>query len=150
MRPGIRLTRRKLMKVREIMSRDVQVVCPSATLEEAAKLMDQLDIGSLPVCDGERLVGMITDRDITLRATAEGRDPKTTRVREVMTPDVAYCFEDQELEEVARKMELHQMRRMVILNRDKRLVGIVSVDDLAARAQEEELAGEVLEEAAAS
>ena len=136
------------MKAHEIMSRDVQVVCPSATLEDAAKLMERLDVGALPVCDGERLVGMITDRDITVRATAEGKDPKSTRVRDVMTPDVAYCFEDQDLEEVARKMELHGMRRMVILDGEKRLVGIISVDDLAARAQEEELAGEVLEEAA--
>jgi CBS domain-containing protein len=124
-------------------------VCPSATVQEAARLMHQLDIGSLPVCDGKHLVGMVTDRDITLRAAAEGKDPKTTRVREVMTPDVAYCFEDQDLEEVARKMEPHQMRRMVILDREKRLAGIVSVDDIAARA-EGELAGEVLEEVAAS
>lgn len=138
------------MKAREIMSREVHVVAPSATLEDAAKLMDQFDVGALPVCDGERLVGMLTDRDITLRATAGGKDPKTTRVHEVMTPDIAYCCDDEDLEEVARKMELHGMRRMVILDRDKRLAGIISVDDFASRTEDAELAGEILEETVAT
>jgi CBS domain-containing protein len=112
----------------------------------AAEKMKQLDVGPLPVCDGERLVGMITDRDITVRATAAGRDPKTTKVRDVMTEEVFYCFEDQDLQDAAEMMERAQIRRLLILNRDKRLVGIVSLGDLAVHTGPEELADEELAE----
>src|SRR3712207_146292 len=107
------------MQVREVMTRDVEVVHPDATLQEAARKMDALDVGPLPVCDGDRLVGMITDRDIVVRATAAGRDPKTTHVRDAMTRDVVYCFEDQDVREAARVMEEQQIRRVVVLDRDK-------------------------------
>jgi CBS domain-containing protein len=133
------------MQLKDIMTRDVEVVHPNATLEEAAEKMKQLNVGPLPVCDGDRLVGMLTDRDVTVRATAAGRDPKTTRVREVMTDEVLYCFEDQDTNEAARVMEDKQIRRLVVLNRDKRLVGIVSLGDLAVATQDDQLSGEVLE-----
>jgi CBS domain-containing protein len=127
------------------MTRDVDVIFPDATLEEAALRMDKRNVGPLPVCDGNWLVGMATDRDITVRATAEGKDPRTTPVRDVMTHDVVYCYEDQEVHEAARVMEDHQIRRVPVLNRDKRLVGIVSLGDLAVSTRDDALSGEVLE-----
>src|SRR5829696_6661330 len=119
------------MRVREVMTRGVECTSPDATLQEAAAKMKSLDVGPLPVCDNDRLVGMITDRDITVRATAEGEAPTAVRVRDVMTPDVIYCFDDQDASEAARLMEQNQVRRLVVLNRDKRMVGIVSLGDLA-------------------
>jgi CBS domain-containing protein len=133
------------MQLKDVMTRDVEVVHPHATLEEAAAKMDSLNIGPLPVCDGNRLVGMVTDRDITVRATAAGKDPRTTQVREVMTDDVVYCFDDDDTNEAARLMEEQQIRRLVVLDRDKRLVGIVSLGDLAVATQDDQLSGEVLE-----
>ena len=134
------------MQVREVMTHGVDVVRPDATLQEAAQKMRSLDVGPLPVCDGDRLVGMLTDRDITIRATAEGLDPKSARVRDAMTPDVQYVFDDSDVQEAARKMQSEQIRRVVVLNRDKRLVGIVSLGDLATREQVENVDEEVLEE----
>jgi len=134
------------MKVQEIMSRGVEVIAPTTSLEKAAEKMRSLDIGPLPVCDGDRLVGMVTDRDITVRATAEGRDPQKTTVGEVMTPDIVYCFEDEDVERAAQLMEEKQIRRLVVLNRDKRLAGIVSLGDLAVETENQDLSGEVLTE----
>jgi len=134
------------MIVREVMTPQVEVIHPDATLREAAAKMKSLDVGPIPVCDGERLQGMLTDRDITVRATAEGRDPNHTRVREVMSPDVFYCFEDQDVQDAARLMEDRQIRRLVVLDRNKRLVGIVSLGDLAVQTDDEELGGEELSE----
>jgi CBS domain-containing protein/sporulation protein YlmC with PRC-barrel domain len=133
------------MRLREVMTRQVEVVHPEATLWEAAQKMAMLDVGPLPVCTGDQLVGMLTDRDITVRATAEGRDPKITRVYEVMTPEAVYAFEDQDVSEAARLMEKHQIRRVAILNRDKQLVGIVSLGDLAVQLGDVQQAGETLE-----
>jgi CBS domain-containing protein len=133
------------MQLRDVMTRDVEVIHPIATLQEAAEKMESLNVGPLPVCDGKRLVGMVTDRDITVRATSAGLDPKTARVREVMSPDVVYCFEDQDTDEAAHLMEEKQIRRLVILDRDKRLVGIVSLGNLAVTTQDDQLSGEVLE-----
>jgi len=133
------------MKVNEIITRDPQVIRPETALIEAAQKMKSLDIGMLPVCDGDRLVGVITDRDITVRGVAQGSDPKTARVQEVMTPEVIYCFDDEDVKEAAKKMEEKQVRRLPVLNREKRLVGIVSLGDLAVRTGKEKLAGEVLE-----
>jgi CBS domain-containing protein len=127
------------------MTRDVEVIRPDATLQEAAERMRSLDVGPLPVCDGDRLVGMVTDRDIAVRGTAAGKDPATTQVQEVMTPEIHYCFEDQRVEEAARMMQDLQVRRLVVLNRDKRLVGIVSLGDLAVQTDDEELSGETVE-----
>jgi CBS domain-containing protein len=133
------------MRVSELMTPGVQCIAPDATLEEAASRMKSLDVGPLPVCDNDRLVGMLTDRDITLRATAAGKDPKTVTVRDAMTPHVVYCFEDQSAEEAARLMQEKQIRRVLVLNRNKRLVGIVSLGDLALQTGDEQLSGETLE-----
>jgi CBS domain-containing protein len=133
------------MQVHEIMTSHVEVIHPDATLREAAEKMSQLDIGPLPVCDGEQLVGMLTDRDITLRATAKGCDPKITRVRQAMTSEVVYCFADQDVKTAAQMMERRQIRRVPVVNRNKQLVGIVSLGDLAVETGDRELAGETLE-----
>jgi CBS domain-containing protein len=132
------------MQVKEIMTHGVEVIHPEASIQEAAQKMKGLDVGPLPVCTGERLEGMLTDRDITVRAVAEGRDPKTTKVQEVMTTEVIYAFEDQDVAEAARLMEQHQIRRVVVLNRDKRLVGIVSLGDVAVHAGNARQAGQTL------
>src|SRR6266498_1752210 len=92
------------MELRDVMTKDVKVVGPFSTLREAAEQMAQLDIGALPVSDGEKLIGMVTDRDITIRATAEGRDPNVTKVTDIMTPDLVYCYDDDSTDEAARKM----------------------------------------------
>jgi len=133
------------MQVKEIMTHQVEVVHPEATLREAAQKMAALDVGPLPVCNGDELVGMLTDRDITVRATAEGRDPKTTRVYEVMTPEIIFTYEDEDVGLAAQLMTEHQIRRLVVLNRDKRLVGIVSLGDLAVHTGDVQQAGEILE-----
>jgi len=134
------------MQVKDVMTPRVQVVHPDSTIEEAACKMKEHDVGSLPVCDGERLVGMITDRDITVRATAEAFVPGFTKVRQVMTEDVQYCFDDDDLRAGAEIMEKAQIRRLPVIDREKRLVGIVALADLAARSEEDEISSDVLEE----
>ncbi len=133
------------MLLKDIMTRDVQVIPPDAPVKVAAEKMKALYVGPLPVCDGDRLVGILTDRDIAVRAVAEGRDPKRTKVRDIMTPEVVYAFEDQDVEEAARLMRDRQLRRLVVLNREKRLTGIVSLGDLAVETRDKTLAGDVLE-----
>jgi CBS domain-containing protein len=133
------------MQVKEIMTRDVKTVAPHETLQAAAATMKELDVGLLPVCEGDRLLGMITDRDITVRGVADGADAGSHRVRDVMTTDVIFCYEDQDVHEVARLMTDKQVRRLVALSRDRRLVGIVSLGDLAVQTGDEQLAGETLE-----
>jgi CBS domain-containing protein len=108
--------------------------------------MQRLDVGMLPISDGDRLVGMLTDRDITVRATAKGRDPTTTQIREVMTPEVIYCFEDQEVSEAAKLMQEKQIRRLPVLNQEKRLVGIVSLGDVAVHSGAEKVVSETIKE----
>ena len=119
--------------VSEIMSTDVQVIGPQETLQLAAQLMDQLDVGSLPVCDGRRLLGMVTDRDITVRGTAAGLAPDEACVSDVMTTGTEWCTEDQDTEEVMRQMGQAQVRRLPVVNVERELVGIVSLGDLATR-----------------
>jgi CBS-domain-containing membrane protein len=121
------------MKVKDLMSRDVKIVSPDDTLDKAAKIMAEADTGVLPVAENDRLVGMLTDRDITIRAVARNKIPAQTRVRDVMTDDVKYVFDDESAEDVARNMSELQVRRLPVLNRDKRLVGIVSLGDLARK-----------------
>jgi len=133
------------MQIKEIMTPNVEYIHPETTIREAASKMKSLDIGILPIEENDRLVGMITDRDIVIRSCAEGHDPKTHNVSEVMTKKVVYCFEDDTIEHVADVMEKHQIRRLIILNHDKRLVGICSLGDLALATPNIELAGEVLE-----
>jgi len=132
------------MRVRDVMTRGAEVVSPDATIQEAAQKMKDFDIGPLPVCADGRLVGMITDRDITVRSTAEGEDPWTGHVRDAMTRDLVYCREDQDVAEAAQLMQQRQVRRLVVLDRDHRLVGVVSLGDVAGRA-DEEAAGVTLE-----
>lgn len=134
------------MELRDIMTRNVEVVNGNASLKEAATKMKKLDVGLIPVCDGDRLKGLLTDRDITIRATANGRDPSKTKVNEVMSTDIAYCLEDQAVDEAVILMEARQIRRLPILNQTKQLVGIVSLADIAVHVGDRDLTGETLEE----
>jgi CBS domain-containing protein len=134
------------MQLREVMTPNVEVIGSNIRLKDAAAKMKELDVGLMPVCDGEKLRGLLTDRDITVRATAEGRDPSKTKVSEIMSADIVFCFEDQEIEEAISLMEVKQIRRVPILDRDKRLVGIVSLGDIAVRAGDRKLTGETLRE----
>jgi CBS domain-containing protein len=133
------------MTIRDIETTNPEVIHPNATICEAARIMKDRDIGMLPVCDGDRLVGSLTDRDLAIRAIAAGHDPFSTKVREVMTKKVCYCRESDSLEKAARIMEKEQIRRLPVLNDEKRLVGIVSVGDLAVRCGDERLVEEVME-----
>ena len=119
------------MVISEIMTRDVQLVSPEDTLQTAARMMAAYDFGMVPVGEDDRLIGMLTDRDITTRAVAKGLHPAECRVSEVMSPEVNYVFEYETVEDAARNMSDLQVRRLPVLNRDKRLVGIVSLGDLA-------------------
>ena len=135
------------MRLDECMTRGVECTRSDATLQQAANRMKELDVGTLPVCgDDDRLVGMVTDRDITVRAVANGRDPKTTLVNDAMSPGVVTCYEDQDIDEAARLMEDRQIRRVVVLDHDQRITGILSLGDLAVSgSSERSLAGEILE-----
>ena len=132
------------MQIREVMTRDVMLADPSMPLKEAAALMRDGDFGLLPVGENDRLIGTITDRDIAIRAVAEGKDPNATTVREAMSEGIHYCFDDQSVEEAAELMGEAQIRRVPIVNRDKRLVGIVALADLATEPKAGEPAGEAL------
>jgi CBS domain-containing protein len=132
------------MQLRDVMTRDVTLAEPAMLLKEAASLMRDGDFGLLPVGENDRLVGTITDRDIAIRAVAEGKDPNATTVREAMSEGIYYCFDDQTVDEAAELMSEAQIRRLPIVNRDKRLVGIVALADLATEPQAGEPAGEAL------
>ncbi len=133
------------MKVSEAMSRDVRVAAPEHTLQQVAQAMAELDAGAMPVGENDRLVGMITDRDITVRATAECCEPEETFVSDVMTEGIEFCFDDQDVAEAADLMEQKQIRRLAILDHNKRLVGILSLGDLAVKTANDRLSGEALE-----
>lgn len=134
------------MTIRDIMTRDVQVVGPNDTIRKAAQLMDQLNVGVLPVSDGTKLLGMITDRDITVRATSAGMSPDQCKVSEVMTTEPRFCYEDDAINDVARLMGDQQIRRVPVVDRDEKLVGIVSLGDLATDAKDDRAAGSALEQ----
>jgi len=133
------------MQVREVMTREVCVISPDDTIERAAQLMGQIDAGVLPVRENDRLVGMITDRDIAVRGVAEGCGP-SAKVRDVMSQEVKYCFDDADADDVLENMAEIQIRRMPVVNHDKRLVGIVSITDIAK--EEERDAGAALRDIA--
>ena len=120
-----------MQTIQDIMTPDVQTISPQESVRRAAQLMDELNVGSIPVCDGSRLLGMITDRDITVRATSAGKAPAECRVEEVMTAEVDWCYEDDSVADAAEKMQKRQVRRLPIVDRDKKLIGIVALGDLA-------------------
>jgi CBS domain-containing protein len=133
------------MKISEMMTHETVLMSPETNCRRACEIMRDSDIGFIPVTDGERILGAVTDRDIATRAVAQGLDPDSTPVRELMSREIVYIFEDQEELEAARLMQVKQIRRLVVLNRDKRLVGILSLSDLSSHARDHALAGEVLE-----
>jgi len=133
------------MQVREIMTRDVETIGHNATLTEAARMMKRLDIGALPIWQEGGVVGMVTDRDIALRSAAEGKDPSSTFVHEVMTPHVYTCYEDDDIHEAAEMMEEQSIHRLLVLNTDDEPVGFVSLGDFAVKSRDERLAWEILE-----
>lgn len=118
------------MRVSDVMTSDVKIMNPDETIKQAAMMMSKMDIGLLPVGENDRLVGMISDRDIALRGVAEGKGPDA-KIRDVMTKDVQYCFEDEDTEKICMKMAESQVRRLPVLSRDKRLIGIVSLGDMS-------------------
>ena len=136
------------MQVQHIMSRNVEIVEPTTTISKAAEKMRDLDIGFLAVFEHNRSVGTLTDRDITIRSVAQGRDPRLATVSEIMTPTAFYCYEDEEIEHVGKQMQDKEVRRMLIMNRQGKLVGVVSLGDIARTTGETELAGETLGEIA--
>jgi CBS domain-containing protein len=134
------------MQIKEIMTRNPDIVTPNTTLRDAAQKMESLDVGSMPVCNGKKLVGMITDRDITVRATAEGMDPGKVKVGDFMTDHVHYCHADQNVEDAAQMMKENQIRRLPVVDQNNDLVGILSLGDLAVDTDNDRQSGETLEE----
>ena len=132
------------MQVKDVMSKDVKLADPGMSLKEAAALMRDGDFGVLPVGENDRLVGVITDRDITVRAVAAGKDPNSATVREAMSEGVRWIYEDADDQEAARLMSQHQIRRLPVINRDKRLVGMVAIGDFAVESAEVRQAAEAL------
>ncbi|MDD4939238.1 MAG: CBS domain-containing protein [Candidatus Omnitrophica bacterium] len=134
------------MLVKDIMTKDVGGIVPETTLKEAAHKMESLGVGFLPVCDGERLTGVITDRDIVVRAVAEGKDPSKETVKNYMSPEIVWCFEDQKITEAARMMEKKKVRRILVMNHQKLLAGVVSLGDIAVYAEEPDTTSELVTE----
>lgn len=134
------------MKLREVMTPNVEYVTPTQSLRHAAQLMREFDVGPVPVCEEGRVVGIVTDRDIAIRAVAEGRDPEATPVAEVMSRNVAFCHPDDDVETATDLMASRQLRRLLILDSDRRLSGIVSLGDLAVRKHDPKLVGKVMED----
>lgn len=137
------------MNINAIMTHDPICTRPTSTMAEVALLMSKNDIGMLPVCDQDRLVGTVTDRDLVIRGVAKAADPTKTLVSDIMSSEVVYCFDDQSIDEICRVMGEKQIRRIPILNHDKRLVGIVALGDVVVRTGSELRAGETLEKVSA-
>jgi CBS domain-containing protein len=131
------------MQIRDVMTQDVSFVQPGTAVPEIARLMRESDIGSAPVVEDDRLIGMVTDRDIVLRVVAEGRDVDTATARDAMSPGILYCFDDETVEDVLENMGDNRVRRLPVVNRDKRLVGVVSLGDLSLAGR---AAGQALKE----
>jgi CBS domain-containing protein len=132
------------MQAKDIMTRIVVIVPPESNVEYAARMMKEHDIGLLPVGERDNIVGTITDRDITIRVTAEGKDPRHTEIHEVMSPKSFYCFNDHDVEDACLMMEEKHVRRLLVFDRTHTLVGILSLDDVAVRTTKEKLTGYVL------
>jgi CBS domain-containing protein len=134
------------MLVKDVMTKGAECILPDQTIAQAAQRMRKLNVGSLPVCGkNDRLVGMITDRDITVRAIAESCEPDETCVEDVMTEGIEFCFDDEDIHCAAERMEEKQIRRLAVLDHNKRLVGILSLGDLAVKTADDHLSGEALE-----
>lgn len=132
------------MQIKDVMSRDVELADPGMPIQKAAALMRDGDFGVLPVGENDRLVGILTDRDIAVRCCAEGQDPKTATAGDVMTDEVRWAYEDTSVEDGAKLMQKHQIRRLPVVNADKRLVGIVALGDFAVESSEIRPAAETL------
>jgi len=132
--------------LKHIMTKEVDTISPDATAADASSKMKDLDIGAIPVCDGKRLVGLLTDRVLVTRVMAMRRDPVTARVSQAMTPEILFCFDDDSVETAAQLMSDKQIRRLPILSRNKQLVGIVSLGDLAVEVTDPQKAGETLKQ----
>ncbi len=130
--------------IREVMTRDVEVINPNDTLRDAAEKMRSLNVGAIPVCDGQRVLGMLTDRDIVVRAIALGRDANSTQVADAMSSGIAYCFDDEDADSVLDKMRDKQIRRFIVVDHNKKLVGIVAIGDFTGAVSERKV-GEALE-----
>ena len=133
------------MLAKELMTKTPEFLPPTATLKEAADQMKKHDYGFIPVGENDRLIGVITDRDLAIRGTATGKDPNKTQIQEVMSKGIHYCFETDSVEEVAKKMEDLQVRRIIVLNKDKRLTGIISLGDIATKCSDTKLCCELTE-----
>ena len=123
-----------MTQIKDVMSQNYKWMAPDTPVSQVAKAMRDMDVGFMPLAENDKMIGMVTDRDITVRATAEGKDPAQTPARDVMTPKTYYCYDDQDVEEVCNNMGEIQVRRLPVVNRDKRLVGIVSLGDLSQSA----------------
>jgi CBS domain-containing protein len=134
------------MKVREIMTSNVECLGPESSLKEIAQEMKSLDVGFIPICENDRLVGTVTDRDIVIRHVADGRDVNTTQVREIMSREIIYAFEEDDVKTVAERMREKDVRRILILDKNKRLVGVVSIGDISK--VEEKVSGKTLHDIA--
>ena len=132
----------KLLK--EVMSKNVTCLGPEVDLSKVAHKMKEIDAGSIPICENDRIIGMVTDRDIVLKTLGSGSDPNSAQARSVMSSPIVYCYEDQDIGEASRVMEVKQIRRLVVLNREKKLVGIVSLGDLYLRGNNDALGKETL------
>jgi CBS domain-containing protein len=133
------------MKISEIMTPSTAVVSPDETLREACEKMSIEDVGFLPVCDGEKIQGVLTDRDVAIRGVAKNYNPNDCKVRDVMSPDVVFIFDDQDSDEAATIMEEQQIRRLIVLDRSKKLVGVLSIGDLSTRSNDTHRVGKTLE-----
>lgn len=138
------------MQIREIMHQGANVINFNQSIQEAAKMMKEKDIGALPVERDDKMVGMFTDRDITVRVVASGKSPKETKIHECMTEGISWCFDDDDIEDVSKKMRERKQRRIPVVNRDKRLVGMVSLAELAGKTKDPKLSHEILSSVAQS
>lgn len=132
--------------IKDVMTPEVVTLAPTAKAKDAAALMRSLNIGAIPICEGTRLMGMVTDRDLVLRVMAEGLNPEHETIQTIMTSDVDYCYEDQTVEEAAQVMQDRQVRRLPIINRENELVGIVSLGDVAVKGTDRMTTATALEE----
>jgi CBS domain-containing protein len=133
------------MDVRDVMTSRFEMIDSTASLTQAAREMKSLDVGILPVREGTRLIGVITDRDIVIRGLAEGHDPDSAQVKDIISSDVVYCYDDDSVDDAAHLMEEHQIRRLIVCDHERTPVGIVSLGDLSVKTGKDELCGETLE-----